>query len=81
MTALRVEIVEPSRTARLDREDDDLDRTHVEGERGNARWILRPSPPIRAGQPIQLRSSCEGGAGPRLLYYVGHSPLSTECCS
>jgi hypothetical protein len=71
MSALRVEIVEPSRVAKLDRVDGGSDSTRVEGERGNARWILRPSRPIPAGEPISLRFSCAGGAGPGLLYHVG----------
>ncbi len=73
MSAVRVEVVEPSRSAGLAK----LDRVEggnwerLEGERRNAKWILRPPHPIPPGQPLVLRFSYAGSGEVAFLYYVG----------
>lgn len=41
------------------------------GERGNVKWIVTPTRPIPAGQPVILRFSCAGSGEAGFLYYVG----------
>src|SRR5262249_54214499 len=71
-TELEVDVVAPSTSAGpAVAERIQSSKPSVAGERGDAKWRVRPAHPIPAGERIKLRFTARGLGDTAFLYYVG----------